>query len=101
MEMSSGNGLTRRLSYAADMLRLSAIQAGTNPAADNLQQLLYTYDASGNILTFIDGANSGQVQTFGYDWLDRLVSASTNAAGTSQYHKQHQGPHEDGHLRRR
>jgi len=37
------------------------------------------------MLTLTDHANSSQVQTFGYDWLDRLTSASTNAAGAGQY----------------
>ena len=32
-----------------------------------------------------DQRNSGQVQKFGYDWLDRLPTASTNAVGTGQY----------------
>jgi RHS repeat-associated protein len=29
--------------------------------------------------------NSNQAQSFGYDWLNRLTSASTNAAGAGQY----------------
>ena len=35
--------------------------------------------------TLTDATNSGQVQTFGYDWLDRLTTAATSAVGIGQY----------------
>ena len=35
--------------------------------------------------TLTDAANSGQVQSFGYDWLDRLTTRPRNAAGIGQY----------------
>jgi len=38
--------------------------------------LSYGYDAGGNVKAITDTTNSGQVQTFGYDALDRLISAS-------------------------
>ncbi len=45
----------------------------------------YTYDLAGNVQTLTDATNNGLVQTFGYDWLDRLTSAATTAIGISQY----------------
>jgi RHS repeat-associated protein len=64
--------------------RLQSIQTG---AVQNLQ---YTYDAVGNIKTITDGANSGQVQTFTYDHLDRLTNAQTSAVGSGQYSESYQ-----------
>ena len=84
-QLTSGNGLTRQYDYAADSLRLTGIRAGMAAPWSSLQDLSYTFDDVGNILTLTDGVNSGQVQSFGYDWLDRLISASTTAAGDGQY----------------
>src|SRR6202035_2479657 len=44
-----------------------------------LQNLNYTYDADGNILTRTDSSDiaQGQVVTYAYDALSRLLSAST------------------------
>lgn len=39
----------------------------------------------GNVQTLTDAANANQTQTFGYDWLDRLTTAATSAAGVGQY----------------
>jgi len=82
---TGGNGLTRQRVYDANTLRLTTIQAGTSAPFENLQKLSYAYDNVGNITSLTDAVNGNQVQTFGYDWLDRLTSASTNAAGTGQY----------------
>jgi RHS repeat-associated protein len=44
--------------------------------ADSLQDLRYTYDANGNVLTIEDNkAGNPQIQTFTYDGIDRLTSA--------------------------
>ena len=57
----------------------------------DLQNLSYTYDDAGNITTITDGINGingingNQTQTFGYDWLNQLTSAATDANGTGQY----------------
>jgi uncharacterized protein RhaS with RHS repeats len=51
--------------------------------------LQYTYDPAGNVLTIVDNKVLGgtQTQSFGYDPLDRLVSASAagGSAGQGQY----------------
>jgi RHS repeat-associated protein len=43
------------------------------------------YDNVGNVTALTDNSNAGQLQTFGYDELDRLTSASTSAAGDGRY----------------
>jgi YD repeat-containing protein len=67
--------------------RLQQLKTGTltpnNPTA--LQDLRYTYDAVGNVLTIADlKAGGTQTQTFHYDGLDRLLdaTASGGAGGT-------------------
>jgi hypothetical protein len=82
---SGANGFTRQAVYNLNTLRLETIKAGTATPFENLQKLSYTYDLAGNVQTLTDNANSGQAQTFGYDWLYRLTSAATNAAGIGQY----------------
>ncbi len=59
--------------------RLQRIQTGS------LLDLSYRYDAVGNVRAITDTLNSGQVQTFGYDAPDRLISASTTSVGNGQY----------------
>jgi RHS repeat-associated protein len=81
----SPNGLTRQYVYETNTLRLSVLKAGTASPWENLQQLTYGYDNAGNVRAITDTVNSGQAQTFDYDWLHRLTSAATNAAGVGQY----------------
>jgi|GEM_PF-2367990 len=82
---AGANGLTRQWVYDPATLRLSTIRAGTAGPFDNLQALSYSYDAAGNVTSVTDATNGGQVQSFGYDWLDRLTSATTNGMGVGQY----------------
>ncbi len=82
---SGANGFTRQYSYNANTLRLETLKAGTAAPFENLQKLAYTYDLAGNVQSLTDAANSGQVQSFGYDWLDRLTTAATSAVGIGQY----------------
>ena len=85
----STNGVDRYFTYQSGTLRLNEQKAGTASPWTDRQQLTYGYDAAGNVSSLTDGQNQttgiSQVQSFGYDWLDRLVTASTNAAGTGQY----------------
>ncbi|MGB5051542.1 MAG: RHS repeat-associated core domain-containing protein [Caldilineaceae bacterium] len=81
-------GITRQRVYETNSQRLSVVRAGTASPWENRQKLTYAYDNAGNVTSLTDGQNgtgSGQVQSFGYDWLNRLVTASTNAVGTGQY----------------
>ncbi|MEL7627136.1 MAG: RHS repeat domain-containing protein [Anaerolineaceae bacterium] len=50
-----------------------------------LLDLSFAYDSVGNILTITDALNSGQVQSFAYDALNRLTTASTSSVGEGQY----------------
>lgn len=63
------NGVTTNYSYNTDDFRLNRIQTG------GAQDLSYTYDNIGNVLTIEDNINS-KTQTFTYDDLDRLKTAS-------------------------
>ena len=52
--------------------------------SNNLQNLTYTYDKDGNILSILDvAANPAQTQTFTYNTLNRLASAVATG-GTAQ-----------------
>lgn len=66
--------------------RLRLLQSGTdgnNPTS--LQDITYTYDAVGNIQGISD-TTGNEIQSFGYDALDRLINASSSAiiAGPGQ-----------------
>lgn len=65
--------------------RLQCIQSGSSANVSDLQDVSYRYDAVGNVAAITDILNSGQVQSFSYDALDRLLSASTSNAGQGQY----------------
>ncbi len=66
--------------------RVKQIKTGTTSDTTQLQDLRYTYDAAGNVLTLIDTKVLGgtQTQSFAYDHLDRLVSASATGGSTGQ-----------------
>jgi YD repeat-containing protein len=63
--------------------RLKQITSGIMSDTDSLQDLRYTYDANGNVLTIKDyKADNPQTQSFTYDELDRLSTGrAENAAG--------------------
>ena len=76
-----GNGVTTSLTYnTATDSRLHSMVTTTSPAGGNaqVQNLTYAYDGDGNILTIADGTpNSTGTETFVYDGLSRLTSASS------------------------
>jgi len=80
-----GNGTTTDMQYH-DWLteggRLSTLKSGQQ---GSLLDLRFAYDNVGNIQTITDVLNSNQIQSFTYDSLNRLTSASTNAIGIGQY----------------
>jgi RHS repeat-associated protein len=51
--------------------RLKSLVTGT------LQDLLYTYDNAGNVVSIVDNPNNGQKQCFQYDALNRLTKGTT------------------------
>ena len=69
------NGLEVALGYDLDG-RLTDIETGPGGAAPTVQDLTYTYDDANNILAIADALDLARDQGFGYDELDRLISAS-------------------------
>ena len=72
------NGLTTNYTYNTTDFRLSNSKTGT------LQDMSYTYDSIGNVTNVIDNLLS-KTQTFDYDDLDRLVTASESAGYIHEY----------------
>jgi RHS repeat-associated protein len=87
--LGSTRGVLRQLyTYtAAENFRLTQLKSGTNPNYNNLQNISYTYDDVGNVLTITDAAAVGgsQTQTFTYDFLDRLVTAQASGGSGGTY----------------
>ena len=82
VSQSYGNGVTQTHSYnpwSTHGGRLANITAGT------LQNLSYTYDNGGNILTIVDATAGPQTQTFTYDNLDRLSTADATGGTDGLY----------------
>src|SRR5262245_50417006 len=88
-QMTLGNGAVTSYDYygdggpAVNSYRLWRIQ--TLKSGNTLLNLQYGYDSVGNVKTLTDTVNANQIQSFSYDALDRLLSASTNAVGNGQY----------------
>ncbi len=72
------NGLTTTYSYDANNFRLNRIQTGS------IQDFSYTYDNVGNVKT-IANALTAKTQTFTYDMLNRLLTASENGGFSHAY----------------
>ena len=83
--LGSTTGVVRqKFTYTrGENFRLTALQSGVSPNYNTLQNVTYSYDDQGNVLTVVDAAAYGgsQTQTFSYDALNRLLSAQ--AAGGS------------------
>jgi len=79
--LGSTTGVVKQLyAYtAAENFRLVSMKAGTGTTNDNRQNISYTYDDAGNVLTITDAAAYGASQAlrFTYDGLDRLQTACT------------------------
>jgi RHS repeat-associated protein len=67
--------------------RLQQLKAGTLTPNDptSLQNVQYTYDAVGNVLTILDNKAGPQTQTFHYDSLDRLADATASGGTGGTY----------------
>ena len=68
--------------------RLKQIKVGTPSDTTSLQDLRYSYDAAGNVLSIQDWrAGTPQTQSFSYDELDRLVAAVTSGGSSGSYNE--------------
>jgi RHS repeat-associated protein len=77
--MALGSGQqTQYVYYTATQQggRLYQIKTGTSGAPDSTQYLQYGYDRVGNVTVITDHNNSGQLQLFAYDALNRLTTAA-------------------------
>jgi RHS repeat-associated protein len=88
--LGSGDGVLRQ-SYtytATENYRLVSLKSGTNsPDFNNRQNISYTYDDAGNILSITDVAAVGgsQTQSFTYDTLNRLKTAQATGGSHGVY----------------
>ena len=78
--LTLGNGVTTSYTYDSANFRLATLK--TVKGSTVLQDLEYTFDAGGNVTALTDAKHGDQ--TFGYDDLDRLTSA-TGTYGTISY----------------
>jgi YD repeat-containing protein len=74
-QQTAGNGIVTTQNFDPLTDRLTSILAGTSNAVESFS---YTYDALGNLLTRAD-ANENLTETFSYDNLNRLLSATVSA----------------------
>ncbi|MDH6483988.1 YD repeat-containing protein, partial [Paenibacillus sp. PastH-2] len=83
--LSSGQSLTSEFTYNK---ALGWVESVTNKNGSTvLSSYLYTYDNNGNVKT-IDakvGTGATQTTTYGYDGLNRLISAVRSTGGTDTY----------------
>jgi len=78
-----GNSDTTINTYDPKTFRLTNIQT-TDKTGASLQNLSYTYDSVGNILSINDAKYTGS-QTFQYDHLNRLTQATSSKYGTKTF----------------
>ncbi|MBF0478533.1 MAG: RHS repeat-associated core domain-containing protein [Candidatus Omnitrophica bacterium] len=78
-----GNGTVTTNTYDSTNGRLMGIKT-VDASNTTLQDLHYTYDSIGNILTIVDNKNTAS-QTFQYDELNRLVTANGATYGAKTY----------------
>ncbi len=86
---STPNEIRQKYTYTqAENFRLTALQSGTSASGyTNLQNITYSYDDQGNVLTVVDAAAFGgsQTQTFSYDALNRLTQGYTSGSTSGSY----------------
>ncbi len=78
-----GNGVTTQYTYDPVNFRLTRVLT-QNAAAVKHQDLNYTYDSVGNIITITDAVNTG-TQSFTYDALNRMLTSTGASYGTKTY----------------
>jgi len=81
LQQTYGNNITTQLVYNVSNGHLVNVYAGSGNAVQNLT---YTYDANGNLLTRADG-NQNLSESFLYDTLNRVGSNTVNSSGAGIY----------------
>ncbi len=79
-----GNGTVTTYDYDPLTLRLIHLQTLTPNPYTLIQDLTYTYDSAGNILSITDNVNTA-TQSFQYDELNRLTQAQGQSYGIKDY----------------
>ncbi len=79
-----GNNVTSDYTYNANTLRLSNILTKKPDGTTKLQDLTYTFDNVGNVTQIADTVNS-MSQSFTYDDLNRLLTATGSAYGAQTF----------------
>jgi RHS repeat-associated protein len=77
LEQAYGNGVVTQQDFDPLTGRIKAIRAGANASVQNLA---YTYDKRGNLLTRSD-SNQSLSESFLYDNLNRITSNTVNSTG--------------------
>ena len=86
--LTYGNGIAETHAFDQDYRLTSLVNTGTNP----VQNLTYAYYPTNNVKTITDGVNAADSQSFVYDSLQRLSSA-TGSYGTYGYTYDQDGNH--------
>jgi len=88
-DLGSGPVLRQQYSYDPNSFRLATLKAGNaGPGYTNYQNLSYTYDNKGNVLTIADSATiitGTQTQRYGYDPVDRVITATVSGGTGGTY----------------
>ena len=87
--VSTSSGMTIHKFTSDGAFTVTSVSSSTTSTTTTarLQDLNYTYDADGNILTRTDSSDSGvgQKVTYTYDTLNRLLTASTTVSNENAY----------------
>ena len=84
LHLTYGNDVTSDYSYDSNTLRLTNILTKKSDGVTKLQDLSYVFDPVGNVSSIADTVNS-MSQSFTYDDINRLLSATGSAYGTKTY----------------
>jgi RHS repeat-associated protein len=84
-QIGFNNGANTTLAYDLNNInRLQELKT-TDSGNNTVQDFVYGYDKNGNITSIADSVTAANSQTFTYDWLNRLTSATSTAYGTLNY----------------